>query len=187
MLRPLLLLALLASLAPALPATPVGAAGATYQLAPWGDDRNPGTAERPWRTLHHVAQRIGQPGFPGPGDTVLVRGGTYAGAAAFPAGGLPGAPVTFAAYPGERPVFDGSQDVSGGWEHVAGTVYRRTFVRPAALPTVVGPLEPAPVSTTPDGYQSAGDRSAFLYVDDRPDTDHWLRPYSAQVIGRSAR
>ncbi|MGV3614772.1 MAG: right-handed parallel beta-helix repeat-containing protein [Fimbriimonas sp.] len=40
-------------------------------VAPSGDDANPGTADRPFRTIQRGADAAG------PGDTVTVRGGTY--------------------------------------------------------------------------------------------------------------
>ncbi len=46
-------------------------AGATYFVAPDGDDSAPGTFDRPWTTLHKAAETIQS------GDTVYVRGGTY--------------------------------------------------------------------------------------------------------------
>ena len=63
------------------------------------------SAETAWRTQHpHVLQ---------PGDTVLFkRGGLYRGVLLNPSG-LPGQPITYAAYgEGENPVFSGSVDVS---------------------------------------------------------------------------
>ena len=43
-----------------------------------------------------------------PGDLVLVRGGIYAEAVRFPRSGTPGSPIRLEAWPGERPVIDGS-------------------------------------------------------------------------------
>jgi nitrous oxidase accessory protein NosD len=69
-------------------------------VAPGGDDAAAGTAGAPWRTLQHAAA------VAAPGTTVLVRAGTYA-AFAVTRSGQPDAPITFAAYPGERPVVQG--------------------------------------------------------------------------------
>lgn len=68
----------------------------TYHVAPpasGGSDSNPGTEALPWATLQHAANRVG------PGDTVIVHAGTYAG---FNVGtsGKPGAPITFRALEG---------------------------------------------------------------------------------------
>lgn len=42
-----------------------------YHVAPTGDDANPGTAERPFRTIQKAADTAGA------GDTVSIAGGTY--------------------------------------------------------------------------------------------------------------
>lgn len=74
---------------------------ATYYLAPTGDDDNPGTMEAPFFTLVRAWEAIG------PGDTLYLRGGTYA----WPeqqylqlADGAPGALIKVWAYPGETPI-----------------------------------------------------------------------------------
>jgi hypothetical protein len=76
----------------------IGAALAqsTYYVSPLGSNGNAGLSEQAaWLTLQHAAARVG------PGDTVVVLPGTYAG---FNIGednsGVPGAPVTFSARPG---------------------------------------------------------------------------------------
>lgn len=76
-----------------------GSAGAeTYYVAPppAGDDGNRGTSEFPWATLQHAAEAVT------PGDTVLVREGSYVGFNLVQSGSA-GLPITFAAFPGERP------------------------------------------------------------------------------------
>ena len=77
-------------------AVPLGAA--TYYVAPppTGSDANPGTLALPWATLPHAAAVVG------PGDTVLVRAGSYTGFQ-LTTSGAPGARITFRAYPGEQP------------------------------------------------------------------------------------
>jgi parallel beta-helix repeat protein len=44
-----------------------------FHVAPIGNDMNPGTMAQPWLTLQHAVDTIG------PGDTILVASGTYAG------------------------------------------------------------------------------------------------------------
>jgi parallel beta-helix repeat protein len=66
--------------------------GATYTVAPDGDDRDDGSDLHPWKTLQHAAQRVL------PGDTVNVRPGKYAGFALGwdgPQGGTAAQPITF--------------------------------------------------------------------------------------------
>jgi parallel beta-helix repeat protein len=74
------------------------ARGATYYVAPppAGDDDQPGTLAAPWATLQHAADTIG------PGDTVQVRAGSYAGGY-FETSGTADAPIVLEAYPGETP------------------------------------------------------------------------------------
>lgn len=90
------------------------ALGATLYVAPHGSDTAPGTRTRPFATIQK-AQDAARPG-----DTVFLRGGLYkmteaqikrrrglyADVTVLDKSGLPNAPITYAAYPGETPVFD---------------------------------------------------------------------------------
>ena len=71
---------------------------ATYYVAPppAGDDANPGTLGSPWATLQHAADTVQ------PGDTVLVRAGSYAGAQLITSG-TAAEPIVFRAFDGEQP------------------------------------------------------------------------------------
>jgi hypothetical protein len=77
-------------------ASALTAAGATYWVAPppAGDDGNLGTSTEPWATLQHAAGQVG------PGDTVIVRAGSYTGAH-LTTSGTELAPITFRAAGGE--------------------------------------------------------------------------------------
>ena len=94
------------------------AAGRVYYVAPTGNDSAAGTQTAPWASIAH-AQSVVQPG-----DTVYFRSGTYAysransgcnsqtdrvDAITLSKSGNSGNPITYAAYPGERPVFDFSK------------------------------------------------------------------------------
>jgi parallel beta-helix repeat protein len=63
---------LLMAFQPAFPVC-VYAAGNTFYVATSGADSNNGSSTRPWRTLQHAVESIV------PGDTILVRSGTYKG------------------------------------------------------------------------------------------------------------
>jgi hypothetical protein len=101
--------ALLASSAP-LGVVTVGAGSAhaanrTYFVSAEGSDRNPGTSTgAPFRTLQKAADSAG------PGDTVSIMNGTYSERSAgsnvltIKHSGRPGAPITFTAHPGHRPM-----------------------------------------------------------------------------------
>jgi hypothetical protein len=74
----------------------------TYYVAPAGSNSNPGTLQRPFRTIQHaldVARR--------PGDVIKVRAGTYFEAIEFEADGTKANPIVLENYPGERPFISG--------------------------------------------------------------------------------
>jgi hypothetical protein len=78
-------------------------AGTTYYVSTSGSDANPGTATRPWRTFSQSFTRLSA------GDTLLVRGGTYAERILSPKlrAGTSSLPIKVAAFPGERPIVQG--------------------------------------------------------------------------------
>ena len=78
------------------------AAGNVYYVAPTGNDANPGTQSRPWRTIQHAADTLVA------GDTVYIRAGTYRERVAPQHSGSEGNLITYAAYPGESATIDGS-------------------------------------------------------------------------------
>jgi hypothetical protein len=79
-----------------------GAQGATYHVAPGGDDAGPGSAEKPWGTPHHAVEKAV------PGDRILLRGGRYAldRPLIITAQGRADAWIELRAAPGETPVLD---------------------------------------------------------------------------------
>jgi hypothetical protein len=74
---------------------------ATYYVATDGDDADPGTQTRPWRTIQKAADTLVA------GDAVYVRGGTYRERVIARNSGNPGAYIAYLAYPGEQAVVDG--------------------------------------------------------------------------------
>lgn len=74
-----------------------------YFVSTTGSDTNPGTEGAPWGTLQYALAQLE------PGNVLLVRGGTYDENIRNVTirQGLPGARITVAAYPGERPVLEG--------------------------------------------------------------------------------
>jgi hypothetical protein len=75
----------------------------TYHVARDGDDAGPGTEDEPFASVTAGLMALA------PGDTLLIRGGTYDERVVEPPirPGTPDAPITVAAYPGERPVIRG--------------------------------------------------------------------------------
>jgi hypothetical protein len=72
--------------------------GKTFFVATSGSDSNPGTRARPWRTVQRALDRLR------PGQRALIRGGTYVHDHVVERSGTRTAPITVAAYPGERVV-----------------------------------------------------------------------------------
>ncbi len=89
-----------------------------YHVAVGGDDGNPGTKAKPFKTIS-AAANIAQPG-----DTVTVHAGTYRERVSPPRGGSSDAErITYQAAPGERVVITGSEPVQG-WEKVSGDTWK---------------------------------------------------------------
>jgi hypothetical protein len=106
--------ALLALLALPLFALASAAAEITRYVAPGGDDGQAGTLAAPWATISGArdgirALRVGGNQEP---VTVLLRGGTYGLEAPFILGPQD-SNVTYAAYPDERPILSGGQEITG--------------------------------------------------------------------------
>ena len=80
---------------------------AEYSVSPDGDDRNDGSRAAPFRTISRAADRMK------PGDTCLVRRGTYRETVRPAHSGKPGMPVVFRNWPGERPLVLGTDPVTG--------------------------------------------------------------------------
>ena len=98
------------------PATPAPApptsSGRTFFIAPSGSDNGSGSIDSPWRSISRASAALA------PGDLLYARGGVYTGQGGYnwatTARGTAGAPITFAAYPGEVPVFDGTWTIGNG-------------------------------------------------------------------------
>lgn len=109
------------------------AAATTYYVSTNGSDANLGTSNAPFATPQKaVAASLA------PGDTIYIRGGTYALTAKVSPGsskvGAAGNPIKFWAYPGEQPIFDftgmvttdKALDMRRDYWHVRGIEVRQT-------------------------------------------------------------
>ncbi|CAM5666268.1 putative Pectate lyase L [Streptomyces afghaniensis 772] [Streptomyces afghaniensis] len=87
------------------PAGSAAAAGTTLVVAADGDDSGPGTLDRPLRTIQRAVD------LARPGDTISVRGGTYAltDNITIAGSGTASQPITLSAHQGERVVVDGEK------------------------------------------------------------------------------
>jgi hypothetical protein len=84
-------------------------------VAPNGDDRNPGTLERPFATLYKAHQWVR------PGETINLRAGTYQTLINWSKSGTPSAPITIQAYNGEDVTFQSSEQYS--WTHITDPTF----------------------------------------------------------------
>jgi len=80
-----------------------------YYVSASGADANAGTINSPLQTINAALSHVV------PGDTVIVRGGTYYDKVVFPKSGVLNKLITVKAYPGEKPVIDGSKIGVSGW------------------------------------------------------------------------
>jgi len=135
-----------------------------YVVAMGGDDGNAGTIDDPFATIMHAMQVASY------GHRVYVRAGTYYEQLVNSHRG-----VWVQGYPGETAVIDGSMTVTG-WTLVSGAVWTATFTRPAAMTADGYTVQPCSMASEPDTYPDSGDRRAALYVDNTPDSSHWLKP-----------
>mgnify|MGYP001098357366 CR=1 FL=1 len=100
-------------------ATPKSTGPARYVDPLRGSDENPGTEQRPYRTLAHAVKQLT------PGETLYLRGGTYYEHVTVSAQGTADQPITIAGYPGELAIIDGGlreffEQPEQAWEPVAG-------------------------------------------------------------------
>ncbi|HEY2587637.1 MAG TPA: right-handed parallel beta-helix repeat-containing protein [Tepidisphaeraceae bacterium] len=78
----------------------------TWYVATTGSDSHPGSLRQPFQTIQQAAN-VAQPG-----DTVMIRGGTYRETVVPPRSGADGAPITFEAFRGERVTIDGADPIN---------------------------------------------------------------------------
>jgi hypothetical protein len=91
---------------------PIRSRAARY-VSPRGSDASPGTRRRPWRTLQKGLDAIK------PGQTLLLRAGTYREWATVRRSGEAGRPIVIRGHPGERAVITGRLKIDGS--HVCVT------------------------------------------------------------------
>src|SRR5262245_53810061 len=114
--RPLSGLRLVVSIGLAVVAVLIGftrtasADGNVYFVSPTGSDDSFGNSDQPWRTIQKAANTLT------PGDTVIVRAGTYSERVEINVNGLPGQPITFQGERGPNgewvSIIDGGDPVS---------------------------------------------------------------------------
>lgn len=80
-----------------------------YYVSDKGVDTNSGERNSPFKSINTALSHATA------GDQIIVRGGIYYERVTFIKSGLQGKWITLKAYPGERPVIDGSKTVITGW------------------------------------------------------------------------
>jgi len=93
----------------------------TFYIAPNGDDRNPGTEAEPFASFHRARDAVREFRQKNGGAvTVLAREGTYYFPEPLVLGpedsGTEDHPITYAAYPGAKPVLSGGRRIVGEWK-----------------------------------------------------------------------
>ena len=80
---------------------PLGQGPAYFVDPARGDDAHDGSEARPWKSINHALRQLA------PGDTLLLRGGTFYEHLVVPVSGEEGRPITIRSYPGELAIVDG--------------------------------------------------------------------------------
>jgi Right handed beta helix region len=100
-----------------------GQRNSSFYVSATGDDANPGTQAKPWRTVQHAADTVRA------GSTVNVRGGIYEERVSINASGnASDGFITFRSYPGESAVLDAGHLVPEGRSGVL-TIHNQSYVR----------------------------------------------------------
>lgn len=121
--------------------------GGAYYVSLAGDDDNPGTIGLPWRTIQHAADTLTA------GDTVYIRAGTYPERVVPQHSGSAGQVITYAAYPGETAIVDGTSVAVpeyGGLFDLAG----RDYIRVSGLRVIHS-----------EYYGIVADNSSYITID----------------------
>jgi hypothetical protein len=155
-------LAALLSVAAIFAARPLLAA--EYYVAPNGADSNPGTMAEPFATLQKGHDEAAA------GDTVWIRGGTYAvvtpansgaGIALTKSGSSDTNRIKFWAYPGERPVFDFADLRISTSGYTAGISVSGSFLHLKGLE-----IKNVPMNTrSNNGISASGSNNVFELLD----------------------
>jgi Right handed beta helix region len=89
----------------------------TYYIATTGSDQAAGTLAAPFRTIQHCAT-LAQPG-----DSCMIRAGTYRETVTPARSGTSDAHITFAAYQGECVTVNGADVLTATWQPYQGSIY----------------------------------------------------------------
>ena len=90
--------------------SPASALCSTYYIDQQGADTASGSAERPWRTLKHAVGQVG------PGDTIVIRPGSYRGAQVDGLHGNEDAPIVIRGTDKKKCIIDGTLQREGEYK-----------------------------------------------------------------------
>ena len=91
-------------------ALPMMVAATEFHVSPKGNDANPGTVDKPLRTIQAALNKLN------PGDVCVVHNGTYRESIEMPKSGYEGAPITIKAAQGEHPIISGLDVLDLKWQ-----------------------------------------------------------------------
>jgi hypothetical protein len=103
--------------------TALGQSGASFYVSTTGDDSNPGSQTKPWRTVQHAADTVLA------GGTVNVRGGVYEELVTIKtSGNATDGFITFQSYPAETAILDANHFSPSGRQGVL-TIHNQSYIR----------------------------------------------------------
>jgi hypothetical protein len=91
--------------------------GSTFYVSTNGNDAAPGSHDKPWKTIQHAADTLE------PGETALVRGGTYLENVRITRDGTADAPITISSYPSEHAIVQAPPTPGGRLVGTSGDSY----------------------------------------------------------------
>lgn len=122
--------------------------GTIYYVSPSGSDSNAGTnVNAPLLTLSSAISKAPA------GSSIVIRGGTYRNQGAVTVSRT----VHIVAYPGETPIFDGSQDLASGWT-TSGTLSYHAY-------TAIPPSDAGGISFSKGINLTGGTNNVGMYPD----------------------
>lgn len=89
-----------------------------YYVSPKGNDANPGTINRPWRSIQKAANLMVA------GDTCIIRGGIYREWVKAVNSGTSNGMITYKAYPSEDVIISGTEIITPNWMLHVGNIYK---------------------------------------------------------------
>jgi len=89
-----------------------------YYVSTGGNDKNPGTREKPFRTIQKAADKMVA------GDTCYVRNGLYRELVRPRRSGSKEKPIRFEAWPGEVVILSGTKPILSEWSIHKGNIYK---------------------------------------------------------------